>query len=563
MTTAAARPVLLTVDDDPQVLRMIERDLRSKYAEHYRVTRAQSGAEALDLLRQLQLRNDPVALFLVDQRMPSMNGVEFLREAVTMYPLARKVLLTAYADTEAAIQAINEVHIDNYLLKPWNPPEERLYPVITDLLDDWMSEFRPPFTGVRLLGTRWSPQSHQIRDFLSRNRIPYQWLEMERRESDPEVDRIAEAARIGQDAALPVVIFEDGSVLEQPDTAEIAARLGLGTKASAQFYDLTIVGGGPGGLAAAVYGASEGLGTVMIEREAPGGQAGMSSRIENYLGFPDGLSGSLLADRAVKQARRFGVEILAPQEAVALRVDGQYRVLQFRDNTEISCHALLIATGVQYRKLDVPGMERLAGAGVYYGAAMTEAISCKNETVYVVGAANSAGQAAMHFSRYASEVIMLVRSAGLAATMSDYLIRQIASTPNIRVAPFSEVVEVFGAERLEGMTLECKRTGEKSSVPASSLFIFIGAAPRTDWLEGVVERDKYGFIVTGPDLIVDGKPPRGWQLDRQPYLLESSVPGVFAVGDVRHGSVKRVATSVGEGAMAVAMVHQYLATLGR
>jgi thioredoxin reductase (NADPH) len=557
------RPVLLTVDDDPQVLRMIERDLRSKYSDQYRVTRAQSGREALELLRQFQLRNDPVALFLVDQRMPSMSGVQFLREAVTLYPVARKVLLTAYADTEAAIQAINEVHIDNYLLKPWNPPEERLYPVITDLLDDWMSEFRPPFTGVRLVGTRWSPQSHRVRDFLSRNRIPFQWLDIERRQSDPEVGRIVEAAGIRSNAALPVVIFEDGSLLTQPDAAAIAAKLGLGTQASEKFYDLTIVGGGPGGLAAAVYGASEGLGTVMIEREAPGGQAGMSSRIENYLGFPDGLSGSLLADRAVKQARRFGVEIVTPQEAVALRVDGQYRIVQFRDKSEISCHALLIATGVQYRKLEVPGLDRLAGAGVYYGAAITEALSCKNERVYVIGGANSAGQAAMHFSRYASEVIMLVRSGGLAATMSDYLIRQIESTPNIQLQPFSEVVEAFGADRLEEIDIRCRRTGTTTRVPASSLFIFIGAAPRTDWLEGVVERDEHGFILTGPDLIVDGKPPRRWQLDRQPYLLESNVPGVFAVGDVRQGSIKRVATSVGEGAMAVAMVHQYLATLGR
>jgi thioredoxin reductase (NADPH) len=560
---SSTRPILLAVDDDLQVLRMIERDLRTKYAEDYRVMRPQSGAEALDLLRELQLRNDPVALFLVDQRMPAMSGVEFLRRAIAMYPLARKVLLTAYADTEAAIQAINEVHIDNYLLKPWNPPEERLYPVISDLLDDWMTEFRPPFTGVRLLGTRWSPQSHHIRDFLSRNRIPYQWLDIELMATDPEVRRVAEAANVDQSSELPVVIFEDGAVLKQPETVAIAGKLGLGMRPSEPFYDLTIVGGGPGGLAAAVYGASEGLGTVMVEREAPGGQAGMSSRIENYLGFPDGLSGSLLADRAVKQARRFGVEIIAPQEAVTLRVDGQYRIVQFRDNSELSCHALLIATGVQYRKLDVPGMDRLTGAGVYYGAAMTEALSCKDEIVYVIGGANSAGQAAMYFARYARAVIMLVRSDGLSATMSDYLIRQIQSTPNIRVESHSEVVEVFGSNRLEALSIRCGRSGTTERVPASSLFIFIGAAPRTDWLEGVVERDERGFILTGPDLIVDGKPPRGWPLDREPFLLESNIPGVFAVGDVRHGSIKRVATSVGEGAMAVALIHQHLATLGR
>ncbi len=557
------RPVLLTVDDDPQVLRAVERDLRRQYAEHYRVMRAQSGGEALDLLRQLQLRNEPVALMLVDQRMPEMSGVDFLRKAIPLYPQARRALLTAYADTEAAIHAINEVHVNNYLLKPWDPPEEKLYPVVTDLLEDWMSEFRPPFTGVRLLGTRWSPQAHQIRDFLSRNRIPFQWLDVEKWDVDEEVRRVSEAAGVDRKSDLPVVIFEDGSVLTRPEPRDIAGKLGLGTKPTAEFYDLMIVGGGPGGLAAAVYGASEGLKTVMIEREAPGGQAGQSSRIENYLGFPEGLSGSLLADRAVKQARRFGVEIIAPQEAQSLRVDNQYRVVQLRDNVEISCHALLIATGVQYRQLAVPGMERLYGAGIYYGAAMTEALACKDETVYVVGGANSAGQAAMHFSKYAREVVMLVRGEGLSATMSDYLIRQIASTPNIRVAPHSEVVEVFGEDRLTEIAIACGQSGSVDRVPASSLFIFIGAEPRTDWLDGAVERDKRGFLITGRDLIRDSKKPRGWQLDREPYLLETSVPGVFAVGDVRSGSVKRVATSVGEGAMAVQFVHQYLASLGR
>src|SRR4051794_3186284 len=517
------RPVLMAVDDDPQVLRAIERDLRRKYSENYRVVRAQSGPEGLELLREFQLRNDPVALFLVDQRMPGMSGVEFLEQAIPMYPVARKALLTAYADTEAAIRAINQVHINNYLLKPWDPPEDKLYPVVTDLLDDWMSEFRPPFTGVRVLGMRWSPPSHQMRDFLSRNRIPYQWLDVERMQTDPEVRRVAEAAGVDAHSELPVVVFEDGSVLTRPDTTQVAQKLGLGLRPSAKFYDLTIVGGGPGGLAAAVYGASEGLQTVMIEREAPGGQAGMSSRIENYLGFPEGLSGSLLADRAVKQARRFGVEIIAPQEAVSVRIDGQYRNLQLHDGSEISCHALLIATGVQYRKLDVPGMDRLSGAGIYYGAAMTEALSCKDETVYIVGGANSAGQAAMHFSKYAREVVMLVRSDGLSTTMSDYLIRQIQATPNIRVQSGSRIVEVFGTDHLEEVAIACGKTGTIDRVPATSLFIFIGAAPRTEWLEGVVERDKYGFIPTGTDLIRDGKLPKGWNLDRPPYLLEASV----------------------------------------
>ncbi|MBC7927195.1 MAG: FAD-dependent oxidoreductase, partial [Bryobacteraceae bacterium] len=404
---------------------------------------------------------------------------------------------------------------------------------------------------------------HSIRDFLSRNRIPYQWLDIEKLNDDAEVRRVAEAAGVDQTSDLPIVIFEDGSVLTRPDPSEIAAKLGLGTQPTESFYDLMIVGGGPGGLAAAVYGASEGLKTVMIEREAPGGQAGMSSRIENYLGFPEGLSGSLLADRAVKQAKRFGVEIITPQEAMTLRIDNQYRVVKLLNNAEISCNALLIATGVQYRKLEVPGMDRLYGAGVYYGAAMTEALACKDETVYVVGGANSAGQAAMHFSKYALEVVMLVRGEGLSATMSDYLIRQIEATPNIRVESLSEVVEVFGSDHLQEIAISCKRSGDVSRVPASSLFIFIGAAPRTDWLEGVVERDNRGFLPTGRELIRDGKKPKGWNLDREPYLLEASVPGVFVVGDVRQGSVKRVATSVGEGAMAVQMVHQYLASLGR
>jgi len=559
MTT---RPVLLAVDDDPQVLRAVERDLRKKFAEHYRITRASSGAEGLELLRQLKLRNEPVAMFLVDQRMPGMNGVEFLRSAVEIYPQARRALLTAYADTDAAIQAINEVHINNYLLKPWDPPEDKLYPVVSDLLDDWLSEFRPPFVGVRLLGTRWSPQSHEIRDFLSRNRVPYQFLDLERIAVDPEVRQVAEAANVDASSELPIVVFEDGTLLKRPETVEIANKIGFGTRPTEKSYDCTIIGGGPGGLAAAVYGASEGLKTVLVERTATGGQAGMSSRIENYLGFPDGLSGSLLADRAVRQARRFGVEIIAPQEAVKLRVDGPYRIIQLRDDTEITCQALLIATGVQYRKLDVPGVEQLTGAGIYYGAAMTEALACRDESVYVVGAANSAGQAAIHFAKYAREVVMLVRSNGLSATMSDYLIRQIAATPNIRVQTHSQIVEVFGQDHLEEVAISCSQTGTVDRVPASSLFVFIGAAPRTDWLEGVVERDKHGFILTGQDLIREGKPPRGWPLQRLPYLLEASVPGVFAVGDVRQGSIKRVATSVGEGSMAIAMVHQYLASLG-
>jgi len=552
----------MTVDDDPQVLRAIERDLRSHYAQNYRVMRADSGSSALDLLRQLQLRQEPVALLLVDQRMPGMSGVEFLEQAIQYYPQARRALMTAYADTDAAIRAINQVHVNNYLLKPWDPPEQNLYPPLDDLLDDWMGDFRPAFEGVRLIGTRWSPQSHQVRDFLARNRIPFQWLDVEKQDSDPEVRRLAEAAGVDKDSELPVLIFTDGSVLIRPDTAEIAAKLGLETRAKTEFYDLTIIGGGPAGLAAAVYGASEGLKTVMIEREAPGGQAGMSSRIENYLGFPSGLSGADLARRAVAQAKRFEVEMLSPQEAVSLRIEDQYRIIKLKDGSEISCHALLIATGVQWRTLDVPGIERLSGAGIYYGAAMTEALSCKDETVYIVGGANSAGQAAMYFAKYAREVVMLVRGSSLSSTMSDYLIRQIAATPAIRVQTKSEVVEVHGDTRLEEISISCGETGNVDRIAASSLFIFIGAEPHTDWLADSVERDKRGFIVSGPDLIRDGKRPKGWKPDRDPYLLEASVPGIFVVGDVRYGSVKRVASSVGEGAIAVQMVHRYLDTLG-
>jgi thioredoxin reductase (NADPH) len=556
-----SKPVLLAVDDDAPVLRAVQRDLRKRYAEKYRVVSAESGPAALEALRQLQLRNEPVALLLADQRMPEMSGVEFLERAMSAFPNAKRALLTAYADTEAAIRAINQVRLHHYLLKPWDPPEQNLYPVIDDLLDDWHAEYRPRFDGVRILGTRWSPLTHELKDFFARNHVPYHWLDVEHRDTDEEVRRVADAAGIGNDSELPAVIFPDGSVLFRPDTATLADKLELRTRAGADFYDLMIVGGGPGGLAAAVYGASEGLRTVMIEREAPGGQAGLSSRIENYLGFPSGLSGGDLARRAVAQARRFGVEILAPQEATGLRIDGPYRIIRLRDGVEVSCHALLIATGVQWRKLDVPGMDRLHGAGVYYGAAITEALSCQDETVYVVGGANSAGQAAMHFSRYAREVVMLVRGDSLSATMSQYVIDQIRNTANVRVETRSQVVEVHGEQRLEAISISCGRTGQVERVPATALFIFIGAEPRTDWLAGIVERDTKGFILSGRDLMPSGKLPKDWNQDRDPMLLETSVPGVFVVGDVRHGSVKRVASSVGEGAIAVQMIHQYLSTV--
>jgi thioredoxin reductase (NADPH) len=555
-----AKPAIITIDDDAEVLHAVERDLRKRYAEQYRVLRADSGAAALEALRGLKKRNDPVGLLLADQRMPQMTGVEFFGQAMALYPDAKRVLLTAYADTDAAIRAINDAKIHHYLLKPWDPPEEHLYPVLDDLLEDWRSSFRPPFEGVRVLGHRWSPQSYTIREFLARNQVPYRWLDVETARRSAEVRRLLEA--VGSEAAhLPMVFFEDGSSLADPNTAQLAEKLGLRVRPELALYDLAIVGGGPAGLAAAVYGASEGLRTVMIEKQAPGGQAGMSSRIENYLGFPSGLSGGDLARRAVAQTRRFGVEILSPQEVRAVRVEGSLRMIKLADGTEIGCKALLIATGVSYRKLDVPGAERLQGRGVYYGSAMTEAISNKDGDVYIIGGANSAGQAAMYFSKYAKRVVMLVRGTSLSATMSQYLIDQIKQTPKIQVETRAKVVEVHGESHLDALSIYCGDSSVTEKVPASSLFVFIGAEPHTDWLAGVVERDERGFIITGSDLLHDGKLPRGWPLDRDPFLLETNVPGIFAAGDVRHGSVKRVASGVGEGSIAVQFVHQYLSTV--
>jgi thioredoxin reductase (NADPH) len=555
-----AKPILLTIDDDPEVLRAVERDLRRRYADRYRVMRADSGATAMQTLQSLKKRNEAVSLLLADQRMPEMSGVEFLNRAIGVYPDSRRVLLTAYADTDAAIQAINQAHIHHYLLKPWDPPEEQLYPVLDDLLEDWQAGYRPVFDGVRVLGHRWSPRSYALRDFLARNQVPYRWLDAEAADRDKEVQEAVEVAK--RDCLkFPAAIFQDNSALSDPSMAELAAKLGLRTAATTSFYDLLIVGGGPAGLAAAVYGASEGLSTVMIEREAPGGQAGMSSRIENYLGFPSGLSGADLARRAVAQARRFGVEILAPQEVMSLRVEGGSKFVKLADGSELGAKTLLIATGVAYRKLVIPGMERLQGAGIYYGAAMTEASSCRDEDVYIVGGANSAGQAAMYFSKYARRVVMLVRGRSLSLGMSQYLIDQIKQTPNIHVEVNSQVTEVFGNERLEEVAILCSTSGDTQRVPAASLFIFIGAEPGTEWLSGVVERDVKGFIVTGPDLMKGGKPPKGWPLEREPWLLEASVPGIFAAGDVRCRSIKRVASGVGEGANAVQFVHQYLGSV--
>lgn len=552
-----AKPILLSVDDDADVLRAIERDLRSQYGAEYRVIGSDSPDKALDILKQLKVRSDRVALLIADQRMPRMNGVEFLQEGMRIFPDAKRALLTAYADTNAAISAINEANIDYFFMKPWDPPGEHLYPQLDDMLDDWRAAYRPAFEGIRVLGTRWSPRCYEMRDFLARNHVPYQWIDVELSAGDPETKRLLEV--LGPDAGnLPIVLFPDGTKLLESLPADVAQKVGLRTRAQTDFYDLAIIGGGPAGLAAAVYGASEGLKTVMVEREAPGGQAGVSSRIENYLGFPTGLSGADLARRAVVQAQRFGVEILSPQEATSVRTEGSYRIITLADGSEISCHALMVATGVQWRRLDAPGIEKLQGAGVYYGGGATEALSCKGEIVYVVGGANSAGQAAMNFAKYAEKVVLLVRGEGLAATMSQYLIDQVQGTPKIQIWTHASVAEVHGDKHLEEVSVLCSDTSKVERVPASSMFIFIGALPRTDWLAGLVERDDRGFILTGPDLIRDGQRPRAWELDRDPFLLETNVPGVFAVGDVRHGSVKRVASGVGEGSVAVQFIHQYL-----
>ena len=546
------KPVILAVDDDVSVLEAVIQDLRRKYGATYRILRAGSGQAALDTCVQLQQRGDAVALFLSDQRMPGMSGVDFLEKSQTIYPDAKRALLTAYADTEAAIRAINTAKIHYYLTKPWDPPEEQFYPVLDDLLENWSVGYKPPFEGLRVVGPRWSAQDHQVRDFLSRNQVPYVWLDPER---DAEAFPLLEQYKL-DDHKLPAVLFPDGSSLVQPTQSALAERVGLSTHAAKDFYDLVVVGAGPAGLAAAVYGASEGLRTLVVEPEAPGGQAGSSSRIENYLGFPSGLSGADLARRAYVQASRFGAEFLT-QRVTSIRAENQYRLLQMADGREVSCHVALISVGVNYRRLNAPGIDRLTGAGVYYGAALAEARSCKDEKVVIVGGANSAGQAAMYFAKYACEVTMLVRGDSLAKSMSKYLIDQIAQTSNIRVETCAEVLEAAGNGRLESLKVRTIR-GEQEH-PATGLFIFIGAAPATGWLPEGIMRDPNGFVLAGPDLRVDGKLPRSWKEERPPYLLETSLPGVFVAGDVRYGSVKRAASAVGEGSIAVQFMHQYLA----
>jgi thioredoxin reductase (NADPH) len=549
-----AKPVILTVDDEPQVLSAIERDLRLHFSSEYRILKSESGKEALQAVRILKKRNTPVALLLVDQRMPEMSGTEFLAEAAKLYPAAKKALLTAYSDTQAAIKSINELGLDYYLMKPWDPPEKELFPVLEDLLGDWAVNTTPTYEGIRVLGTLWSPDSHAMKDFLSRNQIPYKWIDVEK---DEEGQRLLEALDDGQ--TLPVAVFPDGEVLQNPAMFDLAEKCGLQTKPSRPFYDLIIIGGGPAGLAAAVYGGSEGLRTVLVEKQATGGQAGTSAMIENYLGFPRGLSGADLARRATTQAKRFGVEILS-SEVVGVKAENAYRYVHLSNGSELSCHALVISTGLSLRTLSIPGIERLAGAGIYYGAALTEAVNYKGQDVLVVGGANSAGQGAMFFSRYANKVYLCVRSDSIESGMSKYLIDQIRGTKNIELMLGTKVREVKGKIRLEAVQLGNGTSGIRE-LPVAAMFIFIGATARTEMLDGLVERDQDGFILTGGDIFLGGRKPRSWDLDRDPFPMETSVPGIFAAGDVRHQSVKRVASAVGEGAVAVSVVHQYLKTV--
>jgi thioredoxin reductase (NADPH) len=560
MTTpeGAARTAIVTVDDDAGVSRAVARDLRRRYGEQHRIVRAESGDAALDALREMRLRGDEVAVVVADYRMPGMNGIEFLERAMDLYPAARRVLLTAYADTGAAIDAINVVDLDHYLLKPWDPPEEKLYPVLDELLSKWREEERRPVHVTKVVGHRWSARSSEVREFLARNQIAYRWFESEA----PDGQRLMQAA--GADGLrLPVVITSDGDALVEPTDAELASCVGLATTPAKDFYDLIVIGGGPAGLGAAVYGASEGLRTVLVERTATGGQAGQSSRIENYLGFPDGVSGSQLTERARRQATRFGAELLTTRDVVGLDVNGSARTVRFADGGTIDAHTVILATGVSYRQLGAPGLDDMTGRGVYYGSTLTEAAACTGQDIYIVGGANSAGQAAVYLAKHAKSVTILVRGASLERSMSYYLIQQLREIGNISVRTCTEVIAAEGSDHLERLTLRDTSTGATEIVGAQWLFLFIGAAPLTDWLDGVVDRDERGFVVAGPDLSasIDGDRPPGWELDRAPYHLETSVPGVFVAGDARAESAKRVASAVGEGAMAVMLVHRYLEKL--
>jgi thioredoxin reductase (NADPH) len=560
------KPIILTVDDEPEVLLAIERDLELQYGKRFQIVCSDSGEKGLARVQKLKTQNKVVALAIADQRMPQMTGVEFLQHLTDIFPDAKRVLLANFEDREAIMMSINKVRIDYYLDKPWDPPEVNLYPPLNDLLDDWWTGFKPPFEGIKVVGPRWSPRSHEITDFLSRNGIMFQFLDME---ADPGARSLI-ASLLGSNRAsptsghslmhFPYVIFPDGSYLPEPTITQIAEKIGLKTRAQMAFYDLIIIGAGPAGMAAAVYGASEGLHTLVIEREAPGGQASFSSNIENYLGFPSGLTGISLARRAVAQALKFGAEILEPQKATGIRTEGQYRIATLNDGTEIRCNVMLIACGATYRKLKgVKGIDRLLEAGVYYGASMVDALNYKQKEVYIVGGGNSAGQAAVHFAKYAKTVTIVVRDNSLLEKMSQYLVHQIEETGNIKILLNSIVSEVHGERVLDGLTVTNTKTGEQYSYKADGLFIFIGADPNTNWLGNSIKLDSHGFILTGSDLVQDSsKTTEGWPLGRQPFLLETVVPGIFAAGDVRHGSVKRIAAGVGEGSTAIQLIHDYL-----
>jgi thioredoxin reductase (NADPH) len=549
------KPVIFTIDDDSSVLNSVERDLRVQYGQDYRILPIDSGKLALDYLKKLQLRNETVALFLVDQRMPEMNGVEFLEQAIKAYPQAKRVLLTAYADTQAAIDSINEVGLDYYLMKPWHPPQERLYPILDELLEDWKIHVRLPYEGIRVAGTLWSLPSHQVKDFLTRHQIPYQWLDIEK---DSNTRQLVEGIS-SEITKLPVVFFPDGKTLIQPDLKELAEKVGLQTRAALPFYDIVVVGSGPAGLAAAVYAGSEGYRCLVIERAAPGGQAGSSPKIENYLGFPTGISGDDLTRRAVSQAKRFGVEILSAQEAKQAFVKDTYRIIQLSDGTEISCQALLIATGASFHMMKMPGAAELTGAGIYYGAAYTEAMNYKDQDVFVVGGANSAAQGAIYLSQFASKVRVLIR--GPQPTASKYLVDALEQNQKIELMRNTDLVEVRGKNTLEQIIVKNTNTDELQTFDAAAMFVFIGVRPQSQLVADLVKRDEKDYILTGPNLIVDKKPPQGWTLERDPFLLETSIPGIFAAGDVRFGTSHRVASAVGEGAIAFALMKEYLKAL--
>lgn len=553
----AKKPIILSVDDDPQVMRSLKRDLRNVYKKDYRVISTISANEALESLVELKKRGEEIALLLSDQRMPEMLGVDFLEKAKEVFPKAKRVLLTAYSDTDAAIKAINDVQLDYYLMKPWDPPEERLYPVLSDLLEAWQMEYRPDFQGIKLVGYQYSPKSHEIKDFLAGNLRPYQWIDIESNTKGQELLDLHEIERKN----LPAVFFEDGTFLADPRIQEIAAKVGLNPTAKSDLYDVVIIGAGPAGLAAGVYGGSEGLKTLLIEKRAPGGQAGTSSRIENYLGFPKGLSGQELTHRALTQATRFGIEFLSPQEVVAINVDGNYKIVELGDGTKINTKSVIVTTGVDYRRLPAKGADRFTGAGVYYGAAITEAHSCRNKQVYIVGGGNSAGQGAVYLSQFAEKVHILIRRPDLTSTMSSYLIDQINAIDNIEVIGRRQVLEVCGGDHLEKLIIENMDDNSNMEVPADALFIFIGAKPYTDWLQEKVIRNKKGFIETGKELHLYNNFKKVWKQDREPFLLETCQPGIFAAGDVRAGAMNRVASAVGEGAMAIKFVHEYIAEI--